>query len=147
MEATRQKALEMKDELVQDFQQIRNNFPDDFGEGKPTALVSTFKKPSWVFEQQGKEWLQQVDILLKHLMNDVEDTDVSFEEIVDEMYIILKTTNRNGEPAIINITACSKEAFAFYIARECLYYEKLNIVFSDTWKGFSKNFANYVMAI
>lgn len=158
MEQARQQAFKMKDELVLGYKKIRDEFYRDFDQKdriKPTHVKQpngTYKivkkldmKPAWISEPEGKEWLQKVDVFFEHLANDLKDTNTSLEEIRDEVFIILRTVNKDGEPATIDPVTCSKEAFVIYIIRKCLKDEKFQMQYSTNWKYFGKEFAKYVM--
>lgn len=143
MEKARQQVLEMKDELVQDFQKIRDKlYYDDDGKQKRPKDGFT---PVWVSKPEGKEWLQKVDAFFDILINEVADTNTSFDEICDEIYIITRTVDRDGNPVTLDLETCSKEAFNVAMIRECLKNEKLLMQYSLNWKHFAKNYTKYVM--
>jgi len=145
MELARQQALEMKDELAKDFQAIKNNFPDNFPDDFPKSGSPTVS--SWITDPQGEEWLQKVDTFLDHLTNDVTGPDKTYEEIIDEIYIIFNKATRDGSPASVNIMTCSKEAFVVHIVRECFYIEKLSMACAKNWTKFAKIYTRYVMNV
>lgn len=153
MEIARQKALEMKDKLVQDFQEIRNNFPEDFvREGTSVKQTNGNYKivmpvPLWITDPRGEEWLQKVNIFLDHLTDTIENTDVSPEDISNEIYILFNKVSRDRTEADIDIATCSKETFVVHMVRECLYIEKLSIVCAKNWTKFAKIYTRYVMSI
>lgn len=157
MELARQQAFEMKDKLIRDFQEIKNNFPDNFPDDfpkpkhvkQPNGTYKMIPEPttsSWRTDQQGEEWLQKVDTFLDHLTGAIEDTDVSLEDISDEIYILVKKVSRDGSEANVDIATCSKEAFVVHMVRECLYAEELSIVCAKNWTQFAKIYAKYVMS-
>ncbi len=158
MEQERQQALEMKDKLVQDFQEIRDEFYRDFDQEdrtKPTHIKQpngTYKivrkldmKPAWISESEGIEWLQKVDVFFDHLIHKIEDTNATFDEIRDETYIIIRTVDRDGNPATIDLATCSKEAFGIAMMRECLKEKNLQMRYAPNWQLFAKETAKYIM--
>lgn len=158
MERSRQKALEMKDKLVQDFQEIRNNLPDDLYKDRhkerhvkqPNGTYKITREmgscaPPWVSDPCGEEWLQQAGAFLGYLHNNITGPESSLEEIYDEVFIILKTVDKNYEPATVDRTTCSKEAFVIALVRDCLKDEKIPLVFSNKWKEFANNYTRYLM--
>ena len=162
MEESRQKAIEMKDELVQDFQKIRDNFSDDFTEKsfderhtekivtQPNGcykIVRTSTPPPWLSEQQGEEWIQKTDDFLDYLMNDVQGIEIPEEEIFNEVCIILKGISKDGTEVTIDTVTCSKEAFAIHLVRDCTYKGKAQIIFSNRWVEFAKKYTKYVMSV
>lgn len=158
MEQSRQKALEMKDRLVQDFQEIRNNFPanfpDDFPKPKhvkqPNGCYKIIHKPttsSWRTDQRGKEWLRNVDLFLDYLTNNVEGLTVTSEEIIEELRIAIKGVSADGKPGTLDIMTCSKEAFGVLILCDCLKKEHLPIIRAGNWHNFAVSYTKYLMAI
>ena len=158
MEQERQQALEMKDKLVQDFQEIRDEFYRDFDQEdrtKPTHIKQpngTYKivrklgmKPAWISASEGIEWLQKVDVFFDHLIHKIEDTNATFDEIRDETYIIIRTVDRDGNPATIDLATCSKEAFGIAMMRECLKEKNLQMRYAPNWQLFAKETAKYIM--
>lgn len=116
MEATRQRAIELKDILVDSFRQ----------------------KDRW-------KWMPEADVLLDYLVNEVTDTDTSEEEITDEAFIILRTVDRDGNPATVDLATCSKEAFVIQLVRDCMFNEHIQLVFSSNWDIFASGYSKYVM--
>lgn len=145
MELARQQAFEMKDKLVRDFREIKNNFPANFPDDFPKIDRSEPTTSSWRTDRQGEEWLQKVDLFFEHLANGLKDTNTSLDEIRDEVFIILRTVNKDGEPTIVDPATCSKEAFVVCIIRKCLKDENLLMQYSTNWKHFGNEFAKYVM--
>ena len=159
MEQARQQALKMKDELIVDFQEIRDEFYRDFNQEdrtKPTHVKQpngTYKivrkidmKPAWVSEPEGIEWLSKVDAFFEHMEDKIEDTNTSFDKICDEIYIITRRCNRNGDDATIDLATCSKEAFEVSMIRVCLKDNNLQLQYSNEWKEFAKRTSKYVMS-
>jgi len=144
MEQARQQAFEMKDELILGFQAIEGKiYYDDAGKQKrPRNNAFT---PVWVSEPEGKEWLSKVDEFFEHLANGLKDTATPFEDIRDEVRIILRTVNKDGEPATVDIETCSKEAFVIHVMRYCIKDAKLQMQYATNWKYFAKEFSKYVM--
>ncbi len=147
MEQTRQKALEMKDKLVQDFQEIRNNFPDNFRDDSLKLKDSRSTTSSWRTDQQGEKWIKDLDIFLDHLSNNVIGPDKTFEEIVDEISIALKGVSKDGKPGNVNNTTCSKEAFTVCLIRDCLKNEQLPIFVATNWITFAKDYSRLLMSV
>ncbi len=147
MELARQKALEMKDELVRDFQEIRTNFPDNFPDDFPKIGRSGPTISSWRTSQQGEEWIKDLDIFLDHLSNNIIGPDKPSEEIIDEISIVLKGISKDGLAAEIDCTACSKEAFATYIIRDCLKNEQLPVFVATKWIEFAKGYTRLIMEV
>ena len=157
MNESRQKALEMKDQLVQDFQEIRNKYPADFvGERHDQKSVKqtngTYKlersaPPSvWPTEQQGKNWIQDIDLFLDHLSDNIEKTDDTFEEICDEIYTIIQGNSRDGTPCVLDYKTCSSIAFNVLMTFDCLKKEKMPITQSNNWHDFAVAHVKYIMA-
>ncbi|KKN02130.1 hypothetical protein LCGC14_1120830 [marine sediment metagenome] len=145
MEQERQQALEMKDELVKDFQAMKSNFPANFPDDFPKLRESEPTTSSWITDPQGEEWLQKVDTFLDYLTNDITGPDKTYEEITDEIYIIFNKVTRDRSPASVNIMTCSKEAFVVHMVRECFYFEKLPMACAKNWTKFAKIYTRYVM--
>lgn len=157
MELTRQQAREMRDKLVQDFQEIKNNFPDNFPDDSPKPKHA--KQPngcykivhkstsSWRTSQQGEEWIKDLDILLDHLSNNITGPDKTSEEIIDEISIVLKGMSKDGETTEIDCMTCSKEAFSVYVIRDCLKNEQLPISVATNWNEFAKDYSKLLMSI
>lgn len=157
MEKARQQALEMKEKLVHDFQEIKNNFlanfPDDFPKPKhvkqPNGCYKIVHKStsSWRTSQQGEKWIKDLDILLDHLSNNVTGPDKTVEETIDEMSIVLKGVSKDGEPMEIDCMTCSKEAFSVYVIRDCLKNEQLPISVATNWNEFAKDYTRFMAEV
>lgn len=160
MEQARQQALEMKDELILGYQRIRDKFYDEIGkeitEPKPKSkkqINRDYKTgrqdiriaPLWIAEPEGVKWLYMVDEFFDHIINELEDTNASFDEICDEVYIITRTVNRDGDSTTIDLATCSKEAFGIYMTRVCLKENNLQIQYAPNWGQFAKHYTKYVM--
>ncbi len=145
MEQARQQALEMRDELILGFQKIKNNFPANFPGDFPKLSKSGSTTSSWRTDRQGKEWLQKVDDFFDYILTEIEDTNTSLDEIHDEVFIILRTVDKNGEPATIDIATCSKEAFVIHMVRYCIKDANIQMQYSPNWKHFGAKYSKYVM--
>ncbi len=145
MELARQKAFKMKDELVIGFREIRDElYYDDAGKQKRPRDGFT---PVWTSEPEGIEWLQKVDVFFDHLINELENTNALFGEICDEVYIITRTVNRNGDSTTLDLATCSKEAFGIAMTRICLKENNLQMQYAPNWQQFAKHYAKYVMSV
>jgi len=162
VEQARQQALEMKDELILGYQRIRDKFYNETGgeitEPKPKSkkqINRDYKtghqqiniKPLWISEPEGIEWLQKVDVFFDCLINELEDTNTSFDEIRDEIFIIIRTVNRNGDPTTIDLATCSKESFGIAMVRICLKENNLQMQYAPNWKQFAKHYTRYIMDV
>ena len=117
MEATRQRAIELKDDLVDSFQQ-----------------------------KDKLKWIPKADALLDYLVNEVTDTNTSEKEVTDEAFIILRGVDRNGDPATVDPATCFKEAFAIQLVRDCMYSERIPLTFSSKWDMLALRHTKYIMA-
>lgn len=116
-ECPRQIAFRMKDHLVQDW----NAF------GKTT------------------QWFNDVDAFYEHLYYNITGPQKTFDEIVDEISVVLKGVTRDGTKIDMDIMNCTEHAFAVCLLRDCLKYDKMPMVQARTWKKFAGKYTSYVM--
>lgn len=158
MELARQKAFKMRDKLVQDFREIKNNFSNNFPDSFPKPkhvkqpngcykIVHKSTSSRWRASQQGEKWIKDLDVFLDHLSNNVTGPDKTVEEIAEELSIVLKGVSKNGMAAEIDWMTCSKEVFAIYIVRDCLKNEMLPIFITPNWQAFARDYSKFLMAI
>ncbi len=120
MDKTRQRALELKDDLVNAFQQkgVKFYLPDP-----------------------------ETNVLMDYLMNKISETGTSEEEILDEVFIIFRTVDRDGEPATVDLVTCSKEAFVIQLIRDCMMNEHIQLTLSNKWHKFAGPYTKYLLAV
>ena len=121
MEEARQRAIELKD-----------------------SLILKGQKNGW----QQKEWKQEANAFLDYLSDDISDTETPEEEIYDEIFIIMRTVSKNGGPASIDLSTCSKEAFITQLVSDCIRSRSAAAILQcSKWVKFAGPYTKDVMAI
>lgn len=118
MEQARQKALELRDSLILNNQ--KNGWPN-------------------------KEWFIEANAFLDYLTNNIADTETPEEEIRDEVFIIIRTVDKDGETAATDLTTCSKAAFVIQLVTDALRSKAAPLTSCSKWNKFAVPYAKYVM--
>jgi len=139
-ECPRQVAFRMKDTLVRDFHEIKEVFPAEHN------LDRFARHQNWKSSSLGKRWFNDVDVFYEHLYNNITGPDKTFDEILDEISVIIKGVTRDGSKMDIDIMHCSDEAFGICMIRDCLKYHQMPMIQAKTWKKFAGKYTPYVIS-